>query len=409
MDLIALYEKIFSALVTGGFQSIIDAAYDVMRMPISAHDSAFNLLAAAPRKKIGDFFWDVCLETGVFPRETIMLFYDQGFMEAAQKSAVPYYVDWGDCAERPRIQGVIRLNNVVEGYVTVYCPKEIFTPDYFKATTMIVNACAIEMQRSNNRNLSENPLFKVFMYDLINGFVKTEEILDMWSQRLPSSFSGGFRLCVIKSRLPNVKSVQKYFFDLFESMHFRHIEIVANNMLYILLYAIDSKNRLNLNTAEIQKELKKFHALAGISDQFSDIIKFNVYMEQANAALEVGELLAPGNGMFYYDNYRLSYLLHTAGKYIDEKNIFAPGIAKLAQYDKEYGTEYLKTLELYVLENRNGSIVIETLGIHRNTLLYRLKKIEELLAISLENGETFAHYYISFFMIKMKNGGTIRG
>lgn len=401
MDLLSLYEKSFAALSKGGFQSIIDAAYESMQMPIYLHDSAFNMLAAAPMEKIGDYFWDMSLELGCFPRDTIMLFYDQGFMQAASNAKDPYYVDWGDCAVRPRIQGVVRVNNVVEGYITLLCPKEACTPDHIKATTLITDACAIEMERSKNRNLSENPLFKVFMHDLIKGQVQTKEILDMWLQRLPSSFRGAFQLYAIKYPGGNLKAVQKYIFDLLSRAHAQHIEIIDDDTFYLLLYKLESKNTLDLMRSEVQKNLETLRAYAGISDRFNNIIKFDVFMEQAKAALEIGEFLDPEKGLYRYRDYRFPFIMHTVARHMEEENVMAPGIDELEQYDKKYNTAYLETLEQYVLENRDGKNIVKNLGIHRNTLLYRLQKIEELLSISLDDGSTFAHYYISFYIRKM--------
>lgn len=411
MDLLALYEKVFSALAKGGFQSIIDAAHEVMQMPISLHDSAFNLLAAAPREKIGDVFWDICLETGVYPREIIMSFYDQGYMEAASKFREPYYVDWGDCANRPRVQGVVRVNNVVEGYITIFCPKEVHTPECDLATRVLANACAIEMERNKNRNLSENPLLKVFMHDLIRGQIDTRDKLDMWRQRLPPSFKGAFELCAIETPVPNVKAVQKYLMEVLNASHSDHIEMIDNNTLYLLLYALNSKSSAFLQE-DVSGMLKTLQAELGVSDRFTDIMQFDACRRQAEAALEMGSLINPGDCVFHYREYRFPFILHSVAKHMNEGSILAPGIRQLEQYDKNYGTSYLNTLEQYVLQNRNGKKILKTLGIHRNTLLYRLHKIEELLSVSLEDGNTFAHYYISFYIMKMnearfaQNAGT---
>lgn len=403
MDLMALYEKTFAALSTGGLQSIMEAAHEVMQLPIFLHDSAFNQLAASPNEKIGDYFWDLSLENGGFPRETIMLFYDQGFMQAASDSREPYYVDWGDCTVRPRIQGVVRVNGVVEGYITLLCPKEFCTADHMKATTLITNACAIEMERSKNRNLSENPLFKVFMHDLVKGRVRSREALDMWTHRLPASFRGAFRLFAVRTPAPNMAVVQKYLIDLLDSLHVRHIEMIENDLLCLLLYALDGRSAPDRAREELQVRLEGLQAKVGISDRFGDILQFGACMEQAAAALTSGMALDPESTLYFYEDYRFPFIMRTLAGQVSEANLLAPGIARLADYDRQYKTSYLETLERYVLENRNSKKTLEALGIHRNTLLYRLSKIEELLGISLEDGDTFAHYYISLYIRRMKN------
>jgi sugar diacid utilization regulator len=401
MNLLTLYERVFSALAKGGgVRAIIEAAYEVMQMPISLHDAAFNLLAVAPREKIGDFFWDLCLELGAFPPEIIMLFYDQGFMEAAQKIREPYYVDWGDCAELPRIQGVVRINDVVEGYITIFCPKEIYTPEYEQATRMLVSACAIEMERSNIRNLSKNPLLKVFMHDLIRKKVDTQEKLDLWRQRLPASFKGDFRVYAIETPVPNIKAVQKYLLEVMTAAHSDQIEMVEDNTLYVLLYGLNHKSTA-LSMEDVRNKMRSLQAKLGISDRFSDIMQFDVFRKQAEAALEMGGLINAEECVFHYRDYRFPFIMHAMAKQMNEDSILAPGIRLLEEYDGNYGTNYLETLKHYVLENRNIKTVLTKLGIHRNTLLYRLQKIEELLSVSLQDAGTFVHFYISFYIMKM--------
>ncbi len=400
MNLLALYEKVFSALVGGGLRGIIDAAYAVLGQPISLHDSAFNLLAAAPMEKIGDVYWDSCLDTGVYPREIVMAFYDQGFMEAASKIREPYYVDWGGCAELPRIQGVVRLHDVVEGYLAVFCPKEIYTPEYAEATKLLVNACAIEMEHNQRRNLSESPLLKVFMHDLVRGQLNTKEKLAVWGQRLPASFKGTFALHVVDTPVPDVKAVQKYLVAALERVQAEHIEMVDDNKLYVLLYALDGKSRLE-PPEDVVNIFASLNSHMGMSDRFTDIMQFDACRKQAEAALELGKLLRSSDCVYAIGDYRFPAVMHSIVKYVDADDIHPPGIAILGEYDRNYGTEYLITLERYVLLSRNAKAAREALGIHRNTLLYRLQKIKEMLGISLEDGNTFAHYYISFYIANM--------
>lgn len=59
-------------------------------------------------------------------------------------------------------------------------------------------------------------------------------------------------------------------------------------------------------------------------------------------------------------------------------------ITPLKQFDAVNKSEYLKTLQAYYQANRNITKAAENLFIHRNTLLHRLNKIEEILNISFD-------------------------
>ena len=77
-----------------------------------------------------------------------------------------------------------------------------------------------------------------------------------------------------------------------------------------------------------------------------------------------------------------SYLIHPAVKY-------------LKKYDKKNKTNYLETLREYLNCALNTTEAVDRLFIHRNTLYYRLKKIEELCEIDLTDMPTIVCLYFA--------------
>ena len=66
-------------------------------------------------------------------------------------------------------------------------------------------------------------------------------------------------------------------------------------------------------------------------------------------------------------------------------HLVAPELRVLMEYDAQKGTQYFDTLRVYLLEERDIPRASEKLIIHRTTLLYRLKKIEQLISLNLED------------------------
>jgi DNA-binding PucR family transcriptional regulator len=69
------------------------------------------------------------------------------------------------------------------------------------------------------------------------------------------------------------------------------------------------------------------------------------------------------------------------------------------QYDAMYRTSYTSTLRCYLDMGRNAPAAAEKLNIHRNTLDYRLKKIEELQNIQLQNTEDMFSMVYSLYIL----------
>jgi len=71
-------------------------------------------------------------------------------------------------------------------------------------------------------------------------------------------------------------------------------------------------------------------------------------------------------------------------------------LGKIIEYDKINDSDLTSTLETYLEKNCNVTITAETLFIHRNTLKYRLRKIEELLNCDLHNFKHCSNLKIAF-------------
>ena len=62
-------------------------------------------------------------------------------------------------------------------------------------------------------------------------------------------------------------------------------------------------------------------------------------------------------------------------------------LGKLIDYDKSGNTELTKTLNTYLECSGNGTETAEKLFIHRNTLHYRIEKIEQITGYDLNSYE----------------------
>lgn len=62
-------------------------------------------------------------------------------------------------------------------------------------------------------------------------------------------------------------------------------------------------------------------------------------------------------------------------------------LAPLVDYDRRHDGDLVQTLRIYFMCNGNTSRASESLFLHRNGLIYRLGRIENLLGVSLSDPE----------------------
>ena len=74
-----------------------------------------------------------------------------------------------------------------------------------------------------------------------------------------------------------------------------------------------------------------------------------------------------------------------------------PAIRKLADYDQKHHTELMKTLFVYLKNERNIKLSSEELLIHRNTLCQRIERIEDHFKVNLTDCDERIYLLLSLY------------
>ena len=73
----------------------------------------------------------------------------------------------------------------------------------------------------------------------------------------------------------------------------------------------------------------------------------------------------------------------------------------LLEYDRTHKSDHVDTLESYLKHNGSIQAVSEEMFTHRNTVIYRMNKIKELLGTDLEQTEERLPYQIAYYIRAM--------
>lgn len=99
-----------------------------------------------------------------------------------------------------------------------------------------------------------------------------------------------------------------------------------------------------------------------------------------------------------YSKFRFYDIVNTALKSMPNKDInqlVDQRIIEIKKYDRTNGTDYFKTLLLYLRSNKSCKLTAEKLFCHKNTIDYRISRLKELYDIDLEDSETYFNLYYS--------------
>lgn len=140
--------------------------------------------------------------------------------------------------------------------------------------------------------------------------------------------------------------------------------------------------------ASLQKRSCKMQL--GASTIFNDFSFLFYYYRQAKKTIEWGRegLEEPRDeAVFYYDDYIMRSIVANICDHAAAEVICPTGLMMLIEYDRAHGNDLIPILHEYLNNNMYVSETSRKLFIHRNTLFNKLKKINDILQIDLNDGD----------------------
>ena len=165
---------------------------------------------------------------------------------------------------------------------------------------------------------------------------------------------------------------------------------------FVLLF---SAGKEFATAVDVKKAAKIFHdrfvahftdisVTGGLGRYYEGVDGLAKSSNEAEKAVTMGlRLFGPGQLTFFGDLgvYRL---LLSIGVQKDLRDFYQEVLGRLLEHDARNGGELLQTLEAYFRYHGSPSEMAREMHLHRNTLLYRLRRIQEITNLDLEDAET---------------------
>ncbi|WP_066175857.1 PucR family transcriptional regulator [Bacillus marinisedimentorum] len=123
----------------------------------------------------------------------------------------------------------------------------------------------------------------------------------------------------------------------------------------------------------------------GIGHEEDGIHVFKESYEKAKTALDLGRRQKGPGHIVNYEDTKMNRLLLRLSDDSEVREIILSTIAPILQYDKKRPMDLVGTFAAYHRNKGNVSQTARELNLHRQSLLYRLRKIESLTGLSLVN------------------------
>jgi purine catabolism regulator len=295
----------------------------------------------------------------------------------------------------------ITLNNKTFGTIAILGSNPIpEASTYGKTLLFAASLCALQMHKKFELRQERQNHKEAFLFDLLYGNIKQKvEFIEYgkiwgWDFNLP-------HIVIVFSLIDynyfsNDKEIINVLFQLVEKVqiqknNIKPIVMVKQNQIVALLPLNsseydESKLVIETFTETVIKRAEKIDEVVrvacGIGKIYADPVDLFRSYQEAKVAFELGLLLKIETPFFA--NLGLERILYKHDLQ-DLKEFFEHTLGRMLEYDKKTDGNLMETLEALVSNQFDMGKTSTTLFLHRNTLRYRVKKIEEILNVKLDD------------------------
>lgn len=152
-------------------------------------------------------------------------------------------------------------------------------------------------------------------------------------------------------------------------------------------------------TERAKRRMPDIPIYVGVGSPMTDISNLYVSYSRAKAAVQMARKRK--EKLLSFDKMGLYRLLYMVDDSRLLKEMAEEPLRPLIAYDNRHNGNYVETLEQYLKHNGSIQAVAEEMFTHRNTVIYRINKIKELLGSNLEQTEERLPYQIAYYIRNM--------
>ncbi len=169
---------------------------------------------------------------------------------------------------------------------------------------------------------------------------------------------------------------------------------ILNDELYVLISSNYSTCPMNIDNDELNSFLENYKAYAIIGNPSKTTKTLRTMYLQCKAVFDVTlRVRYQLNGRwFYFERFSQYYIIDVCARYLQEElgtediiYLCNPGVLAITRYDRTNQSDLRDVLFNYLMNRCSISKTAEKMFMHRNTVIYKINKIEEILGQSMDD------------------------
>lgn len=396
----SFYSNTLDAVSSGDLQEVVNVAYEAIQRPIIITDPAYKVLAVQPNEKIGDdIYWDEQIEHGYTPIPLIISGHRNQFRQKALSGDGITVLYENTDLQYPRLVGNVVVHDSVQSFISILYTDKSFPTDADKEIMrFLCKACALVIQNSSDERFTNSSVQANFVSILFAGQQLSAEELQEWEELSGIHLHGNFAILAMSPTYPDEYTIE-YLIALLRPTNPILISHFQDGYRYFLINGIKGWEGYRDLCVQLNDILEKLHLRASISHIFNNVEDIRFYVYRAKAAYDVGYL--NDSMLSVFDDVQEKIILNQSLRFLKKPTCTHSIWQMLMDYDKEYNTTYYQSLSVYLNCMCNSHLAAQTLCIHRNTMLYRLNKINDICHCDLSDPKLCRRLMVSLWVLEL--------
>lgn len=383
---ISVFEEWADALTdlcfhSAGLEELVDQAHEYFENPITIIDQDYRILARTDDDVMQDYLWTSggSSEGGVGDSRYVLPEREEAGFDEYLRDLRRYgnLYCYRTSTGKEMISQLVRSNGNSLVAVNVVRKNRAFADSDSCCLAFFAKTVASKMRAIDLTWTDTSGGYDALLQDVVRGNLSGHDefksrLAEMWIGLRPlftvlsvQSFSGMLKyeqLCRIEEDLAVIIPDSKGVID-------------SRSLILFINHDGPLENEL---WRQVEKYACANSLVVGISDTRRDDCGLSDLVLESKISLRIAHKIGSKDSLIWYAKYRRYYLYEVCSEQSDWQRYLHPCVEKIRVFDETNGSSLLHTLVALVANSGNRTETARSLNIQRNTLHYRLNRINEV-------------------------------
>ena len=370
-------------------QTLLGIASKMIRGTCFLSDSGYRLTGAFYDESVHDPAIEELKTNGYSSFETIRTFREQAYLKEDSNHIEYVSRESGNY----NIIYMIRYQGQLVSRLGLVLPGPEPDPYANELLHILYDKISKYMFSQKGLNYQSNDAFGMIMSDLIECRLSDPEELRSRLQQVHLATQRYFHVMLVSFDPGSRQNLPwNYIMSQLQNVFpYSNITSYKGDMV-LLIRKRHRSSRIRFDEEKLLQILGHYQATAAMGNASEHLTSLPTMYHQVKDTIRLGRKMAPDQKILFYEDYAMFQIIEFAE--IGSREITGSTnlvhlcnneTVALVMYDERNGTDMVNILYTYLRYERNASRTAETLFLHRNTVIYKIKQIEEILECSLDD------------------------